>query len=310
MTVESRFAEIGARAKVRDIPARRATVRRWRPNWLGPQPRPQPPAPRLDVRRDRKGEYFDIAVPEGVEVEVLDADKSARHLLLLARLTGRVTSSGGEGRDAFNVVTDKARYLCGHDERHWFVAAVPENYPASNVAEAKVALQPRAVRDLAATLPKAKRTARKNEVYRRQGEWFFLPAPDFEPAPHDVILHNEPLSRGAGSTPHVVADMVRSGGRTVWLADRASLRAWPETDRTKEIRETLSGRVFTPGEQKQMAERFPEVSWASRLADPTVYVRGTVRHSDHATIDLKGWHRVVMSAENQARAASHVVFLD
>lgn len=296
MTVETRFAEIGARAKVRDLPRPRV-VRQWTPTWL----RSDPPlsrafnGPRLDVRRDRKGEYFDIAVPEGVEVEVLDADKSSRHLLLLARLDAK---------------GDKARYLCGHDERHWFVAAVPESYPASNVREAKVALQPPAIRDIAATLPKDKRTARKNEVYRRQGEWFFLPAPDFEPLPNDVILHNEPLSRGAGSTPHVVADMVRSGGRTVWLADRASLRGWPDNERNKEIRETFNGRVFTPGDKARLESVFPEVMWISRLADPVVYVRGTVRHSDHATIVLQGWHRVVMSAENQARAASHVVFLD
>ena len=299
MTVETRFAEIGARVKVRDIPRPRVVrpVRpRWRPQWMV---LPDPPGrvfnpPRLDVRRDRKGEYFDIAVPEGVEMEVLDADKNARHLLLLARLDDK---------------GDKARYLCGHDERHWFVAAIPESYPASNVQEAKVALQPKAIRDLAERLPKAKRTARHNEVYHRQGEWFFVPAPDFEPQPHDILLRNEPLSRGRGSTPHMVAEMIRSGGETRYQADRAST-VIGIGERAKEIREALNNRTLTAGEKSAMEARFPEVSWRSVLVNPTVYVRGPVRHSDHATLDLKSWHRVVMSAENQARAASHVVFID
>jgi hypothetical protein len=41
-----------------------------------------------------------------------------------------------------------------------------------------------------------------------------------------------------------------------------------------------------------------------------VYVRGRVRHADHATIELVGWHRVVMNTEGQARAMRNVAFLD
>jgi hypothetical protein len=46
------------------------------------------------------------------------------------------------------------------------------------------------------------------------------------------------------------------------------------------------------------------------LRDPELYVRGAVRHPDHATISLREWHRVHMNTESQARAAAHVVFLD
>jgi hypothetical protein len=294
LTVETKFEEIGARARVRTLPPPR--TRTWNPTWLSRPTTPTANLPRLDVRRDRKGEYFDIAVPEGVEVEVIASDRSARHLVLLARLGDTATRRG-----------DKARYLCGHDERHWFVAAIPESYPASTVQEAKVALQPVAVREAAAALPKRKRTLRHNEVYRRQGEWFFIPAPDFEPRPDDILLHNEPLSRGRGSTPHVVADMVRSGGETRW---QVVVNFSMAPARRAEIEGAMGNRTLTTSEKERMETLYPDAQWRSVLVNPTAYVRGTVRHSDHATLDLNSWHRVVMSAENQARAASHIVFVD
>jgi hypothetical protein len=46
------------------------------------------------------------------------------------------------------------------------------------------------------------------------------------------------------------------------------------------------------------------------LRDAEVYARGFVRHPDHATIRLDGWHRVAMNTEQRARAMQHVVFLD
>ena len=46
------------------------------------------------------------------------------------------------------------------------------------------------------------------------------------------------------------------------------------------------------------------------LRDPEVYAKGTVRHPDHATIRLTGWHRVLMNTEQGARAMQHVVFID
>ena len=33
-----------------------------------------------------------------------------------------------------------------------------------------------------------------------------------------------------------------------------------------------------------------------------VYVRGKVRHADHKTIVLHGWHRVLMNTEGEAKA--------
>jgi hypothetical protein len=42
----------------------------------------------------------------------------------------------------------------------------------------------------------------------------------------------------------------------------------------------------------------------------SVYVRGHIRHADHKTIILHGWHRVLMNTENQAKAMRNVAFLD
>lgn len=50
--------------------------------------------------------------------------------------------------------------------------------------------------------------------------------------------------------------------------------------------------------------------WDERVRDAKVYVRGMVRHPDHATIVLPYWHLVVMNTETRARAMEHVAFLD
>src|SRR5438067_13400483 len=110
--LDAKFARIGARLKVADRPARRSRT-------AG--------VISLDVQADRKGEFFEIVRPAGsdVGVAVLDVQPADRHLLLLVR----------EGQD-------KSKFLCGHDERHWFVAGIPETAPVGTVRQAKEALKP------------------------------------------------------------------------------------------------------------------------------------------------------------------------
>src|SRR6202043_2415371 len=121
----------------------------------------------LDIQADRNGEFFEVVSPEGTdpEVAVLDVQPADRHLLLMVR-------EGGE----------KHKYLCGHDERHWFVAAIPESAPVGTVQAAKEALKPAEVQAVQARkgLRAGARNRRKNAAYRRQGEWFFVPAPDLK----------------------------------------------------------------------------------------------------------------------------------
>jgi hypothetical protein len=142
--LERRFAAMGARMKVAG-PARGT--------------------PRIDVRSDGRGEYFDIRFAgsgEPAGVEVVDVAPRDRHLLLLVR-------QGAE----------KSKFLCGHDERHWFVAAVPEVGGVSGVATAKAALQPASVRRVVARKRPNDAFRRRNSAYVRQGEWFFVPEPTF-----------------------------------------------------------------------------------------------------------------------------------
>src|SRR5437016_4796782 len=144
--LESKFARMGARLRIQP-------VRRLRTN----------PPLTLDVRSDAKGEFFEIKLrKQDAEIDVLDLRRRERHLLLRARANG-----------------DNDLFLCGHDERHWFVAAVPERGGVSNVATAMEALKPPEVRAAQAQqgVKGKDRRGRKNAAYRRQGEWFFLPAP-------------------------------------------------------------------------------------------------------------------------------------
>jgi hypothetical protein len=233
---------------------------------------------RLDVRTDRNGEYFEVTRRAGAAVEVLDVRRDDRHLLLLAR-------DGAE----------KQKFLCGHDERHWFVAAVPESAPVGTVRAAKEALKPREVQEIQARLgvSTAARERRKNDAYRRQGEWFFVPEPGlkFDPA---HVLRDEPIVRGNGGKPHRLEFCVRSGGEAVQVCAQHP-------------------NGVTPAEYRRIVRFQPEAAkwaWRTMVRNAAVYARGRVRHADHATITLRGWHRVLMNTETQAKAMRHVAFLD
>src|SRR5467141_689477 len=130
--IETRFTAMGARLKVREIASRwQMGSRKWSDlvNYA------------VDIRRDRYGAFFELRVPthlsETVEVTVLQSEPKQRHLLLLIRKTDEKPQLD--------------RFLCGHDERNWFVAAVPGG--ASSVRQAMDALQPKDVRGALASRP-------------------------------------------------------------------------------------------------------------------------------------------------------------
>src|SRR4051812_21831328 len=75
---------------------------------------------RIDVGRDRMGEFFDIRRQENALPEILDVRPASRHLVLMVR----------DGNA-------KNKFLLGHDERHWFAAAVP----GDNVHDVKTAIE-------------------------------------------------------------------------------------------------------------------------------------------------------------------------
>ncbi len=265
--LDIKFARIGARLKVADRPSGRGRA-------LG--------AVSLDVKADRKGEFFEIAYPAtaGAEVAVLDVQPADRHLLLLVR----------EGQD-------KGKFLCGHDERHWFVAGIPESARVGTVRQAKEALKPAEVQNAQARhrLKGQARDRRKNAAFRRQGEWFFLPAPDTV-VDDKLVLRDEPLRRGNGGKPHWAEFCYRTGGETVHVCPRYP-NGLTEAQYQKVVARNRKATGWGWG-------------WQVMRRNPGVYVRGRVRHPDHAPITLHGWHRVVMNTEGQSRAMRNVAFLD
>jgi hypothetical protein len=258
--IQRHFAKIGARAKV--------DVAQWRESVA------------IDIRRDAAGEFFDVSLPlhQAPELLVVDSQPRDRHLLLMSR-----------DEDG------KHKFLCGHDERHWFVAAIPELAGASSVVTAMEALKPVWVRqkqDRFKVKPK-KRNRRRNEAFVRQGEWFFVPVPLWVRVDESLILRNEPLRRGGGK-PHLVEELVRQGGESVYVSD-------PHP----------SG--VTAAEHRKLLSRDPKLRksrWIVQRRNPQVFVRGKVRHADHKTIVLPEWRQVLMNTETESVAMRHVAFID
>lgn len=242
-------------------------------------------AVRLDVARDDSGEYFDLRVNERWvdSLEVVDVKPRERHLVLMARMR----ESRGDNAKA------KEKFLCGHDERHWFVAAVPDR-AASTVRSAMESLKPVTVRQLQARnrVRFSKQNRRKNRAFVRQGEWFFMPAPELL-VRTDVVLHDEPIQRGNGR-PHRCEFLYRVGGEPVYVNDRQR-------------------RVLTANQYAKMLQRDPKVrgsDWRLMRRNALVYVKGRISHPDHKTVRLHCWHRVAMNTEFEAPAMRHVAFLD
>ncbi len=255
-TLQKHIEAMGARAKFRPLTERE----RWQPDIT-------PTSFTIDVRTDRRGEYFDFALGETPpEFELLQVRPKEQHLLLYTR--------------------DGQRFLLGHDERHWFVAGIADR--VSTVMGAKQSLLPEQVRDKVRHLRPVQVDNRKNEIFIRQGEWFFVPTT--RKIPETMIHRNEPLQRAWGSKPHICQELHREGGETVYV---------------------VGGKIYSVEELEALKKENPRnVSWQhvqTRVRNPDVYVRGYVRHPDHATIKLPGWHRVYLNGE----FTSHfVAFLD
>jgi len=236
------FSRIGARLKIQE-------PRAW-----------QSVKVRIDVGRDRSGEFFDMRCLGNVAPEVLDVQPASRHLVLMVR--------DGEFKNKF---------LLGHDQRHWFAAAAP----GDNVHDVRTAI--------ASLRP----TEIEGRHAIRQGEWFFVSERGAS-VKDAVIYRNEPLSRGAGSKPHICQEVMRRGGNTVMVSS-----AYPTGISSVQYERLIS----TDPQARKLA-------WRGMTRDAEVYARGEVRHRDHKTIHLDGWHRVYMNRERFARHAPQIAFLD
>ena len=272
--LEKHFTRMGGRIK---IERPHSEPRNWR--WAAPDQYS------LNIGRDRHGEHFLFTVPTDVgrdlQVELLQLNARQRHLLML------VKSPADSGSTA-----NKDRFLCGHDEREWFVAAVPD--AVSTISDAMESLKPEAVQmaQARAGLDGRQRQRRRNRAFKRQGEWFFVPVTN-ELIDETSVLENEPIARSGGK-PHMVQYLYREGGTQVWVC-----RRHPNGVSTRDYRKLI--------------RRLPAArgwGWSVRVINPRVLARGEIRHPDHRTLVLQGWHEVLMNRENKSRAMSNVAFID
>jgi len=292
ITIEKKFEKMGAKVEFEDLNVRNRLKSRLdlfykKPGRFASKPE-LPNNVTIDVEKRGKEEVFIIDDFENkhLDLQILDARPDIKHLLLMVKDT----------RPDHLVDNKIAKFLCGHDERHWFVAAIPEAAYAKNVLEAMDALKPEVVSHSqnAAGVKTKHKNKRKNKGYIRQGEWFFVPTNDVEL--DTLSTHkNEPISRGNGASPHICEELCRRGGVTVYVHTTHAPRGFTQSEFDKHIKANPKHRDHL---------------WSRMTRDAEVFVRGYVKHQDHATITLSGWHKVIMNLENKAKAKERVVFLD
>jgi hypothetical protein len=235
----------------------------------------------VDIGQDEDGEYFFLRAKDTIALQVLNVAPRDRHLLLMLTENQGVHSGRPENREK------KAKFLCGHDERHWFVAAIPESASAKTVEDAKNALRP-------VDLP-------KEGNWIRQGEWFFIPKPEMQLGKMALTLHNEPLVRrtrdGRGGKAHIATECYRTGGQEVLVHSRYAPQGFTDAEYKDWLRKSK------PGAEK--------ISFTRMTRNAMVFVRGEIRHPDHKTLKLGCvWHEVKMNRENESLAMASMVFLD
>jgi hypothetical protein len=248
----------------------------------------------IDIKRFKGKEGFEIKYDEDAkfDLSVIDLRPEEKHLLLM--LKQAVINKKG-----IVVGESKIKLLCGHDERHYFSCGIPEGAGVSTVKEAKRALLPPEFIEAHKKTGKERNLLkRKNETGFRQGEWLFIKEEYFEPDNPVNIKRKEPISRGRGSKPHICEEAYIIGGQKVYVHPKYAPNGVTEEELSnlKQIirREGVRG----------------SIDFQIRTRDAAVYVRGYVRHSDHKTIILPCWHRVLMNTENQSKASKFTVFLD
>ena len=237
----------------------------------------------LDIITKKGVERFEVSIREealtNLELSIIEVRPQDKHLLLLSR---QLDNNG--------FAVNKEHFLCGHDERHLFVASVEG---VSTVAAAKASLKPKEILHKEVGLSEEKRNRRKTKAFRRQGEWFFVPASLVVPA--NLVHSQEPLVRRSGngnaSKAHIAQYAYRTRGEKVMVCGR-----YPQG--------------LTENQYKALIARDKSARhlyWSQMVRNAGVFVRGTIRHPDHATIVLDEWHRVLMNTEARSEA---VAFLD
>ena len=206
----------------------------------------------VDVRREGKyKEVFGLFVGEDSKLHILDIDSKTSHMLIMVETGG-----------------SRKRYLLGNDRGKYFVSQLKKS-KASNVKQAFSELQPDNV----------KKAKKKKEKVIRQGEWFFIPTPDFTVPKNCYIEYKTSI-------------------------DRQNNYFW-EKDTHTHIADEL---VRVPIEEEMPEEAIEEVGkeevwglveWKTDEPKEEIYVRGKVIHREHAKVKFKEWHRAYRNLEKK-----------
>jgi len=274
-TLEKTFAKIGASVEIRRSNPNRRPARFQRSiGSMSPSAGPFS----VNVEGTGKREHFVLTIdPDAnVEFDALDVSPETRHMILQARPINIENTKNAPRTEKF---------LCGHDEMHFFAASVPST--VTKVRDAKDRLMPQGVQEHVRNvgLNRKEKFKRKNQAYIRQGEWFFIPEPG-KTIDKKFILYNEPLIRPGGGKPHMMGECYREGGTTVWT--KGSLM-----------------NVLSVSQYDQLTKRDSKEAMRYRQMrrNPMVWCRGKIKHPDHHTIDLGYvWHRVSVNGEIRAQS--------
>lgn len=207
------------------------------------------------------------------QIDVINISAKERHLLISVKTPSDI----------------KSKVLCGHDERHWFSSELVKRH-VTTVEEAKQSLQPDKIKNISKTLKNGERSKRHNQGWKRQGEWFFVPVPDFNPPKNSIIKQKDKLIRpGSRSKAHVCDEVYTPSGGGVWVSNQGLEISDFKYNKLSEIEKST-------------------YTFQSKVA--MAYVRGNVRHPDHKTIYLPCWHEVHLNNERIAGNSSVNWFYD
>lgn len=292
--IEKKFEAMGARVNIDELPVDRFVRPRVDENMET--------TIRVNVINDKKGQIFDVRYRGIVDISILDLQPDDRHLVMLAKLI----DPNKPHQDP-----EKVKFLCGHDEREWFSCQL-NNQSVTTVNSAKLSLRPDAVRRIHRKkhVKTRNRIKRKNEGSLRQGEWFFIPV-DIDDPDMGAILRKEPLmisnTRG-GSKPHIAQYAFRRGGESVYVP-QLPFSMMRNDNISNDDRERLAAGLTEREKKKYFREnpKSKDWNWTHQIRNPEFYVKGTIRHPDHATLKLKQWHQVHMNREVRGKFN---VFLD
>lgn len=220
-------------------------------------------------KKSSSGEFFRLEIQEEakrvLDFRVSHIDTRTRHAVM------SIDRDWGDEVGKSSQPEGKSHVLIGHDERHWFLADLPERIGINSVHRAMGSLQPPEIQALRHTrgrgMPDTQWHRRRNACFKRQGEWFFVPV-----TADDVI--NQKL-------------ILRDG-----VLQRFQYLTKLNTHRVDEL--------FRVPRQMDFYDNLNEL-WKEGVTSVIPlrqYARGRVRHKDHATIFLREWHEVFLNCES------------